>query len=81
VPEMQPWFVKALEKALLGIAQHLFAHHAQRKGSPASLTASLFLGASDLFEECSKAVHEADQKGLKNPTQEFKCAHAASVEL
>jgi hypothetical protein len=72
---MQPWFAKVLAKVLLGIAQHVFAHHAQRKASPPSLTASLFLGASELFEECSTAIHNADQgQGLMMPTTEFKCA-------
>lgn len=71
---MQPWFAKVLEKALLGIAQHVFAHHSQRKASPPSLTASLFLGASDLFEGCSKSIHDADTQGLKLPPEEFKCA-------
>jgi hypothetical protein len=80
VPETQRCFAKCVGKLMLALAQYLFAHHALTKGSAAPLTASLFIGASDRFEECVAALREAETSERPLPAGDFKCV-AASLSL
>lgn len=73
VPEARPWFHRCLSKVLLAQAQALFAHNAVLKASAAALTVSLFIGASDLFEEAAQMIAAADDTDEPLPCDDFKC--------
>lgn len=73
VPEVRPWFHRCLSKVLLAQAQALFAHNAVLKASAPALTVSLFIGASDLFEEAAQMIAAADNTDEPLPCDDFKC--------
>jgi hypothetical protein len=74
VPEAHACFARCLAEVLLGVAQYVFAHHAQRKQSAVTLTSALFLGSSELFESASAAIKAADDAGLPVPGESFRFA-------